>query len=180
MRDAFSSVDRKTYCIGAESDEEVYSDRPYRFTLQAPSMVAPSCDTIVQAPGTIVHLSAPSIYAVSVEALGLQRGSSFLNVGSGTGYLSAIVARLIGPHATHHGVEMRPGLVELSSRLAQQHLPTGAVCFHHGSIHQVDVNASMKFDRLYVGAGVALQDRGHILSLLKCGGEHTRPRCECV
>ena len=155
VRSAFSSVDRKTYCIGAESDEEVYSDRPYRFT---------------ESSGTIVHLSAPSIYAVSVEALDFRRGLSFLNVGSGTGFLSTIIARLIGTHAMHHGVETRAGLVELSSRLAQEHLPAGAVTFHHASIHDVDVAASMRFDRIYVGAGVALQDRGRILALLKRGG----------
>ena len=59
-----------------------------------------------------MHLSAPSIYAHACEALELRRGLSFLNVGSGTGFMSTVVAELIGPCAVHHGIELQPRLVE--------------------------------------------------------------------
>uniref|UniRef100_A0A914C288 Protein-L-isoaspartate O-methyltransferase n=1 Tax=Acrobeloides nanus TaxID=290746 RepID=A0A914C288_9BILA len=43
-----------------------------------------------------VHLSAPNIYATVMEALSFEKGQSFLNVGSGTGYLSSLCGCMIG------------------------------------------------------------------------------------
>ena len=47
----------------------------------------------------IQHLSAPGIYGVALEALDLADGQSFLNVCSGTGYFSAVAARILGTRA---------------------------------------------------------------------------------
>ena len=141
VKAAFAAVDRRTYCVGAEAGE-CYSDRPVR--------AEPS-------PACVVHLSAPSIYTRSLEALELRRGLSFLNVGSGTGCVSTIVASLIGRHAVHHAVEVRPQLVELATRLAYERGLEG-VSFHCASVHDIDAAASMRFDRIYIGAGVRLAD----------------------
>ena len=52
-----------------------------------------------------VHISAPHIYAAAMEALDLVPDSSlsFLNIGSGTGYISCIVAEIMGPKSLHYG-----------------------------------------------------------------------------
>ena len=51
-----------------------------------------------------VHISAPHIYGAVAEALELPKGSSlsFLNLGSGTGYLTCIAASILGPRASHY------------------------------------------------------------------------------
>jgi hypothetical protein len=51
-----------------------------------------------------VHISAPHMYGSILEALELRQNypMSFLNAGSGTGYLSCIVATILGSPSSHY------------------------------------------------------------------------------
>ncbi len=72
---AFRAIDRADYYL-EEFRDSAYKDLAWRH-------------------GNI-HLSAPCIYSEVMEALDLQPGLSFLNLGSGTGYLSTIVGLILG------------------------------------------------------------------------------------
>ena len=76
------------------------------------------------------------------------------------------MAELIGPHAVHHGVELRQPLVELARRLARER-GLGSITFHAASMHTIDAPSSMRFDRIFVGAGASLAERTHVLSLVR-------------
>ena len=71
----FRAVDRADYYL-AEHRDSAYKDLAWKH------------DNI--------HLSAPCIYAEVLESLQLKSGMSFLNVGSGTGYLSTLAGLIIG------------------------------------------------------------------------------------
>jgi len=102
---AFRSVDRANF-VDSEDRAESWSDAPHR-----------NADTNL-------HLSAPHIYVTAAQALDLEEGLSFLNIGSGSGYFSAIVSTILGPTAISHGVEIRSNLVEFSRRATQNFLDT--------------------------------------------------------
>ena len=87
---AFNAIDRAYFLKGGEG-ANTYLNIPIR--------------------DGILHLSAPGIYGLAIEALNFSAGLSFLNVGSGTGYVSAIAAQLLGSQSIHFGVELQPKLV---------------------------------------------------------------------
>lgn len=128
VANAFASVDRGFFArphLGAQGndvdDDDMYSDRPFR--------------------RGIVHLSAPSIYGQCVDALDLKPGLSFLNIGSGTGYLSAVIAQIIGPHACHHAIEMKEGLVAHAKEVCTTRGPA-IHTMHHRSTPQLSRSPS--------------------------------------
>ena len=125
-----------------------------------------------------VHISAPCIYCEVMEAFELKEGLSFLNLGSGTGYLSTLVGLIIGPTGLNHGVELFPDVVEYScnkltgflkytmglnpARFARPHFVIGNCLMINPSFR--------KYDRVYCGAGCPTEREAYFKSLVKVGG----------
>ena len=61
-----------------------------------------------------MHISAPHIYGSALQELDLipNSSTSFLNIGSGTGYVSCIAAQILGPNALNYGVELHDDVID--------------------------------------------------------------------
>jgi precorrin-6B methylase 2 len=118
-----------------------------------------------------------------LEALELepQSSMSFLNLGSGTGYLSCMVAVLLGPQSVHVAVEVCPETIvhmmksiarwKASSSTTDGEIPP--IELIHGNALQIDSRqgeAASGFDRIYVGSSVGRTKLDQIAQLLRPGG----------
>lgn len=126
-----------------------------------------------------VHISAPHIYGTALEALELQPAQSFLNLGSGTGYLSCIVANMLGPHGVHVAVEVSAPAMQHAQeswarwQAANPTLKIPQISLLHGNALEISVDegeAVTGFDRIYVGATVPRRKLHRLAQLLKPGG----------
>lgn len=59
------------------------------------------------------------VYSEVMEGLELRAGLSFLNVGSGTGYLSTLAGLVLGAAGLSHGVELHPAVLQYANRKLQ-------------------------------------------------------------
>ena len=120
------------------------------------------------------------MYGAALEALELRENSpmSFLNVGSGTGYMNCIVAVILGPYSTNYGIEIHEDVIEHCENAISrwQTVYRGKVP-HMQLIHGNALNISMNegealvgFDRIYIGASISRTNVSALTSLLKPGG----------
>ena len=129
----------------------------------------------------LVHISAPHIYGTALEALEFDAGSSqsFLNLGSGTGYLSCIAANILGPHSVHVAVEVHAETIHHAKESLQlwqnaiPHVKIPPIEMIHGNALCIDTNrgeGATGFDRIYIGATVSRRKLQRIARLLRPGG----------
>lgn len=125
-----------------------------------------------------IHLSAPCIYSEVMEALKLHQGLSFLNLGSGTGYLSTMVGLILGPFGVNHGVELHRDVVEYAKEKLEDFIKNSdsfdkfEFCepvFVVGNCLEISTD-SHQYDRIYCGAGVQKDHENYMKILLKVGG----------
>lgn len=128
---AFHAVDRADFWVDG-SGGLAYADMPLRHGR--------------------LHQSAPHIYARALESLlPLRPGMSFLNVGSGTGYFSSLVAELTGDAAVNDGIDIWPELVAHAGERCQR-AGKPNIEFSLGNAFRLDVEQCGRYDRIYVGA----------------------------
>lgn len=143
-------VDRGNYC-----PHNPYSDRP-------------------QTIGFGVTISAPHMHAYALENLSsrLQPGASVLDIGSGSGYLTACMALMVGEQGTAVGVDHIDELVEQSRRNIQKDQPH---LLSSGRVHLVSGDgrlghpAHAPYDAIHVGAAAPVLPE-QLVSQLKPGG----------
>ncbi|XP_074640861.1 uncharacterized protein LOC141898708 [Tubulanus polymorphus] len=125
-----------------------------------------------------LHLSAPCIYSEVMESLKLEPGLSFLNLGSGTGYLSTMAGLLIGPYGVNHGVELHADVVDYANERVEEFKKSSdsfeefEFCppkFVIGNCLLLSGNYHL-YDRVYCGAACPPEHENYMKNLIKIGG----------
>lgn len=125
-----------------------------------------------------LHLSAPCIYAKVMEGLQLAPGQSFLNLGSGTGYLSTMAGLILGPYGINHGVELHADVVSYGQeRLEHFKKNSSAIdaftfCdpqFVQGNCLCLPPDMRL-YDRVYCGASCPESHENYMKGLINEGG----------
>lgn len=137
----------------------------------------------VDSPMPIGHnatISAPHMHAMCLELLekNLQPGMHALDVGSGTGYLTACFAIMVGPEGRAVGVEHIPELVASSIKNIEKStaaplLQKGSLSIHNGDGRQGWPDAA-PYDAIHVGAAAAEIPKP-LIEQLKPGGRMVIP-----
>lgn len=129
-----------------------------------------------------IHISAPHIYAMTIEELDISPNSSlsFLNIGSGTGYLSCIVASILGKTGVCYGVELQREAFDHCMASVERFKTHGATDsglahmeFFCGNGLNIDSSVGeslVGYDRIYVGASLPSGHLPRLASLLRRGG----------
>ncbi|KAK9883299.1 hypothetical protein WA026_001480 [Henosepilachna vigintioctopunctata] len=124
-----------------------------------------------------LHISAPCVYSEVMENLCLKPGLSFLNLGSGTGYLSTMVGLILGKHGVNHGIEIHEDVVEYAYKKLEEFKK------HSGAIDEFDfceptfykgnclcLSENRLYDRVYCGAECPPSYELYMKNLLTIGG----------
>lgn len=124
----FRVLDRADY-MSPEARDQAYKDLAWRnglLHLSAPCIYR-SLYLIIAFSSTFFDNSVLIYFTVFVisevmEALELKPGLSFLNLGSGTGYLSTLAGLILGPGGISHGVDCYPTVIEYANKKLGQFL----------------------------------------------------------
>lgn len=128
--DAFHACNRKLF-IPEEMNDETYGDYPLSI-------------------GMGQTISQPTTVAIMLELLNPQTGNKVLDIGSGSGWTTALLASAVGKDGFVEGIERIPYLVEYGRKsLNRAHI-------HNASIELADTSVLGKpgclYDRILVSA----------------------------
>ncbi|XP_043501276.1 protein-L-isoaspartate O-methyltransferase domain-containing protein 1-like [Polistes fuscatus] len=124
-----------------------------------------------------IHLSAPCVYSLVIEGLSLEPGLSFLNLGSGTGYLSTMAGLILSQHGTNHGIELHEDCLKYAyerlEEFKQKSLALDEFDFCEPSFVQgncLSIVPGRQYDRVYCGAACPESHEALIKQYVKIGG----------
>ncbi|XP_043480556.1 protein-L-isoaspartate O-methyltransferase domain-containing protein 1-like [Leptopilina heterotoma] len=124
-----------------------------------------------------IHLSAPCVYSEVMEGLSLKPGLSFLNLGSGTGYLSTMAGLILTQSGINHGIELHEDCLKYAhdrmDEFKQKSLAIDEFDFCEPRFIKgncLSLVPGRRYDRVYCGATCPESHEAFIKQLVKVGG----------
>jgi protein-L-isoaspartate(D-aspartate) O-methyltransferase len=155
--EAFTVVDRK-YFVPKLDEEYSYIDVPLSI-------------------GNDQTISQPSTVAFMLEHLGVQKGDNVLDIGSGSGWTTALLCHLVGEEGSVTGLERVDALVE-QGRENISKLDLSSHCHISKAGHHLGI-PDQQFDRILVSAS-ADEIPKELFSQLNLGGTLVIPIRESI
>ena len=147
LEDAFRSIDRADFAP-EDYKVEAYEDYPLPI-------------------GFGQTISQPTTVAFMLELLDLKKGNNVLDVGSGSGWATALIAEIVKPKGKVWGVEIIPELVEFGGKnLAKYNFPNAKI-IQAGK--KIGLSEHASYDKILVSAE-AEELPQELLQQLKVGG----------
>lgn len=110
LEDAFATVERERF-VG-EPPWQISRGGFYSGLTSDDPVVLYQDVLVALAPERGVNNGSPSLHALWLDRLAPRAGERVVHIGAGTGYYTAILARLVGPEGQVIAVEFDPNLVE--------------------------------------------------------------------
>eukprot|EP01127_Copromyxa_protea_P013380 TRINITY_DN3591_c0_g1_i7.p1 TRINITY_DN3591_c0_g1~~TRINITY_DN3591_c0_g1_i7.p1 ORF type:complete len:501 (+),score=59.78 TRINITY_DN3591_c0_g1_i7:66-1505(+) len=151
----------RAYFVTADLLQEAYVDMPLRFSRMG------------------FNISAPHMHAMCLENMDIQPGDIVLDIGSGSGILSAYAAHLTGPTGHVYGVDLHDHIIQFSldniKKLAEErHYDLSNVSFIKRNCFLPVANPIL-YDRIHVGCCCPETKLQFLYALLKPGGVLVTP-----
>ncbi|OHA62769.1 MAG: protein-L-isoaspartate O-methyltransferase [Candidatus Wildermuthbacteria bacterium RIFCSPHIGHO2_12_FULL_45_9] len=128
--DAFHTVDRKDFVL-AEYQEQAYEDYPLPI-------------------GHSQTISQPSTVGFMLELLGPTQGEKILDMGSGSGWTTALLAQIAGDQGKVFGMEIIPELVSFGQKNLQKYHFSNAAILQATDV--LGYPSQAPFDKILVSA----------------------------
>lgn len=149
QRDAFLAVDRADF-VPEEYQVEAYEDYPLPI-------------------GFGQTISQPTTVFFMLELLSPGKGHSILDIGSGSGWTTALLAHIVGEEGKVVGLEVIPGLVEMGQKnLGKYGFPWAKIW--QAERGEVGLPSEGPFDRILVSAEFFDEVPQKLIDQLKPGG----------
>lgn len=152
--DAFEAIDRADFVLEGTDPDDIYDDRPLPI-------------------GHGQTISQPSTVALMLELLQPQSGERILDVGSGSGWTTALLGQIVGTEGFVYGVEIVPELVAFGRGNVAKYQEQNILITQSFSGQRGD-KTHAPYDRILVSAA-AREIPTDLVAQLKIGGIMVAP-----